>query len=330
MRVLVIGGSGFIGRYVTQQLSGNHDVVVLHRGRTPSLVEAIVADRDDPNELRRALLRIRPDVVIDMIPYTEAQARALVEASRGSAERLVVISSGDVYRNYDGLRRKTATLPDLTPLDEDAPRRETRFPYRGEGYDFDHADDYDKILVEHAVAERSATVLRLPAVYGPGDAQHRLRPYLQRMTDQRPAIVLSNEMGSWRWTRGYVENVAAAIALAATDSRATGRTYNLGEDPAPTEREWIQRIGDAIGWGGRVAGVPATDLPEKLRLPYDWRFDLHTTAARIWREIGFVDPISGTEAMRRSVEWELGQREGWSEIDYSAEDEVLSRSERLA
>ncbi len=54
------------------------------------------------------------------------------------------------------------------------------------------------------------------------------------MDDGRSAILLEKGMTSWRWTHGYVEDVAAAVALAVMDERAAGRTYNLGEaDPLP-------------------------------------------------------------------------------------------------
>src|SRR5436190_8561175 len=83
--------------------------------------------------------------------------------------------------------------------------------------------------------ELPGTVLRLPAVYGPGDRQHRLFPYVQRMHDGRPAILLEHGRASWRWTRGYVENVARAIALAVVQEHATGLIYNVGEAEALTE-----------------------------------------------------------------------------------------------
>ena len=44
--------------------------------------------------------------------------------------RYVVLSSGDVYRNYDGLQRRYDGPPDPTPLSEDAPLREQLYPYR--------------------------------------------------------------------------------------------------------------------------------------------------------------------------------------------------------
>lgn len=42
--------------------------------------------------------------------------------------------------------------------------------------------------------------------------------------------------------RVCVENVAAAIALAATDDRAAGRIYNVCEEPPFSELEWAQQI----------------------------------------------------------------------------------------
>ena len=73
----------------------------------------------------------------------------------------------------------------------------------------------------------SATIIRLPMVYGAGDYIHRLYPYIKRMDDQRPAIVLEEKLAHWQGCYGYVENVARAIALAVNDQRATGSIYNV-------------------------------------------------------------------------------------------------------
>ena len=108
------------------------------------------------------------------------------------------------------------------------------------------------------------TVLRLPMVYGLGDYQHRLFRYLKRMDDKRPVILLDEAEAQWRWTHGYVENVADAIALAVTDERAAGRVYNVCEPFTFTMAEWISKIGQAAGWSGRVMLVPRGRLSEPL------------------------------------------------------------------
>jgi nucleoside-diphosphate-sugar epimerase len=92
--------------------------------------------------------------------------------------------------------------------------------------------------VEEAVMDDPAipgTVLRLPMVYGPGDPLHRFFPLLKRFADGRSFILLADDLAAWRGPRGYVENVAHAIALAATSDQAAGRIYNVCEEPTLSE-----------------------------------------------------------------------------------------------
>src|SRR5262249_10595779 len=151
-----------------------------------------------------------------------------------------------------------------------------------------------KVLVEEVVLsepELAATVLRLPAVYGPGDKQHRLRSYLPRMADDPATLLLAKGQARWRWTRGFVENVAAVVALAVTNSRSGNHIYNVGDEPTLTECEWVERIGEAAGWRGRVVAVPEDELPDEFRHPLDWRYDLWTDTTRIRSEFGNVQPV---------------------------------------
>jgi nucleoside-diphosphate-sugar epimerase len=338
MRVLAIGATGFIGPRLVRLLAGQgHHVSVLHRGETsadlPQEVQHIFGDRDDLSGLKLELERFQPDVVLDLIPYTEAQAKKLVETFRGFAGRVVAVSSADVYRNYAGLRGNSVVPPDRAPLSEDAPLRETLYPYRGYGLPFAWADDYDKIPIEAVVlgdSDLPGTVLRLPAVYGPGDRQHRLRPYLRPMNDGRPVVLLSKEQAEWRWTRGYVENVAAAIALGVVDDRAAGRIYNVGEEPTLTEREWIHRIGEVAGWAGKVVVLPAKHLPEHLRQPFDFRYELATSTRCIRDELGYVEPVPRQEALEQTIEWERSQRDESDRPDYAAEDAALANGKDAA
>src|SRR5580692_9579040 len=96
MRVLVIGGTGFIGPPLVRELARmGHDVAVLTRGGKPRQLpaEMMVGSRADLSALRP-----RADVVIDLILSSGAQAQQLMEAFRGIARRVVAASSMDVYR----------------------------------------------------------------------------------------------------------------------------------------------------------------------------------------------------------------------------------------
>lgn len=312
MRVLVLGGTGFIGSWVVSGLAeAGCDVAVFHRGQTPGRlpdgVREVLGDRRALAEARDALIGFRPDVVVDIALFTQAQAEDVRDLFAGHTGRWVVLSSADVYRQYDGLRGLSEATPDATPLTEESPVRERLFPFRADATDpDDFRYHYDKILVERVVLstpDLPGTVLRLPRVYGPGDRQHRLSQYLSAIDAGQPEIALPQGVAAWRWTRAYVEDVAAAVVLATRAPRASGRIYNVGEAHTTPEADWVRQIGALCGWPGEVRGVdPATtetDWPD-----LDWRYHLDTSSARVREELGYREPLSAEEGLRRTIAWE--------------------------
>lgn len=309
MRLFLIGGTGFIGRAVTQRLvDAGHTVTVFHRGQTsPTLPDAVTVrhgNRDDPKALRDALDAANPEVVLDVIPYTQAQAEALTTVCTGRTDRLVVLSSGDVYRQYDGLRGVSDAPSDPVPLAEDASLRTSRHPYRGTETDFAYAHDYDKILVEEQVnsGDIPATVLRLPKIYGPYDGQHHLGAALTRLRESNGELLLSEAEARWRWSRGYVTNVAAAIVAATTNPVAAGRTYNVGEPDALPQSTWLRRVAEVAGLDTTVRTGPPEKQSEAP--PLDWTYDLALDTRRIRTELKFAEEISHQQALVRTVLWE--------------------------
>jgi nucleoside-diphosphate-sugar epimerase len=145
------------------------------------------------------------------------------------------------------------------------------------------------------------------------------------MHDHRPAIVLGATHARWRWSRGYVDNVAAAVALAVGDERASCRIYNIAAQPAASEADWVQSIATITGWTGAVRVVPDDDLPLALQQPFDFTQHLEVDSSRIRSELGFCETVDEAEGLRRTIEWELRTLHEVPDprLDYRAEDEAL-------
>jgi nucleoside-diphosphate-sugar epimerase len=187
--------------------------------------------------------------------------------------------------------------------------------------------DIDNLEVERALAGDPVlpvTVLRLPVIYGPHDPQRRVAHYVRRMDDGRRTIVLDERLARFRQSRGYVEDVAAAVVMAATDERARGRTYNVAERHTPPWLEWLRKIGEVCGWEGEIIALPTDRLPRSLQFPAPEGQDLYASSERIREELGYAEPVGPSEGLRRAVEWEREQERGERSPDYSHENAVLA------
>jgi nucleoside-diphosphate-sugar epimerase len=160
MRILLIGGNGFIGRFVVTALQQQgHSVALFHRGTSvaPAGVEQILGDRDRFNASAAEMKRFAPEVVIDLVISSGPQAEEFMTLFRGAARRVVMLSSMDVYRAI-GVAQDTEIGPlQEVPLTEDSELRRSLHPYTAEQLKMMRnlfswvTDDYDKIPAERAV-----------------------------------------------------------------------------------------------------------------------------------------------------------------------------------
>ena len=335
MRILLIGGNGFIGRFVVATLKQQgHSLAVFHRGTTaaPAGVDEILGDRNQLNSSTQELKRFAPDVVIDFVISSGSQAEELMNILRGATRRVVMLSSIDVYRAV-GVSHGTESGPlQEVPLTEESELRRTLHPYPPESMQLLHkvftwvTDDYDKIPAERVVMndrELPGTVLRLPMVYGPGDPLHRFYPVVKRIADRRRHIIFPETLAAWHSPRGYVENVAAAILLAATDDRAMRRVYNVCEEPSFSELEWARKIAREMRWEGEFVVLPVERTPRHLLKPGNAAQHWTASSARIRHELEYKEPVAIERAIRQTIRWE---RENpppvafLAQFDYTAED----------
>ncbi len=286
MRILVIGGTGFIGQFVSRRLlKEGHEVAALHRGQkdiAALMPGALSLINDGPLSSLSALergLSFRPDRVVHMLAMTEAGATAALLFS-GHIERLVFASSGDVYRAYGRFIQSEPGPIEPMPLSADSsPLRSRLYPYRtNETVEDSLAYTYEKILVERCLmADRGlrATCLRLPKVYG-------------RENNRFETVYRFASHPDWRWTHGYVENVADAIVLALLHPAAEGRTYNVGEAETPTVSERLQQL-------------PRSSLELAPDEGHDFRQDIVYDTGPIREELGYRETVPFEDSVRRTL-----------------------------
>ncbi|HEV8228445.1 MAG TPA: NAD-dependent dehydratase, partial [Candidatus Limnocylindria bacterium] len=327
---------------VVRELSaGGHDVAIFHRGEHETGLSARVrhihGDRASIGDHRNAFRSFDPQVVVDMRSMTERDARAVVDAVRGIADRIVAVSSMDVYRAY-GRLQGTEPGPALKPpFDEDSPLREKLYPYRDHtppsiGQRPDWLGEYDKILVERTVlgqTDIAGTVVRFPMVHGERDEQRRFYSLWKRMVDDRSAILLSTKSAAFRASRTHVDNAAHAVVVAATDDRARGRVYNVGDPDALTWLDWARLVASQLRWTGELVVAPSEQMPTRLRDSRrdTWDHHLVTETSRIRHELGYRELVGRDEGLARAIAWYAvsppADPAAAASLDYAAEDEAL-------
>jgi UDP-glucose 4-epimerase len=323
MRVMVLGGTRFIGAAIVEELHAHgHELLVVHRGEHEPAdlpeVDHLHADRQDLPHLRGPVEEFGPEAVVDNCAYSTADAETAL-AAIGDDTRLLVVSSMDVYRAFGAVLAGTETDP--LPLDETSPVRPERYPYRGRTLRSTDADTYEKLDVEAAYLAREATVCRLPMVYGERDHQRREEPLLRRLRAGRDRIPAG--AGTWLWTRGYVRDVAAGVRLALESDATVAEVLNLGEARSWSMGLWARHVLEAAGSEAELVRVADVLLPEDLKLLGTVPQHLLVDSSKARDLLGWTE-TDPHEALARSVAWHLAHPPEDPDADLAADDRALA------
>ena len=286
MRILILGGTRFLGRRVAETLLvAGHDLTLLSRrsGGAPTGAKHICAERG------AGLAKLKDscfDLVLDFICYDNEGLDQLV--ANIVFERYVLISSSWLPRLWSGARADelatgpttaAAQLPDVT------------LSYLS-----------GKLLAEQALTKLrqlgcKAVSLRLPIMLGEGDHTGRLDFYRSRMADGGPLIVVDGGQNYAQIT--VMANLAQAIVRWSTESDICRfPVWEALPDEGRSVRAIIETMAAAAGVTATLVDVPAAelarDLPTYLEQEPFWRESaLPRTAANIYSAVDMVPAVFG-------------------------------------
>ncbi len=221
MRILIIGGTAFVGRHIAQAaIDAGHDITLFHRGRTgPDLFPQATHLSGDRNEGLSALRAGDWAATIDVCAYLPRQVRALASALNGRGGHHLFISSASVYRT-----------PVAPGFDESAPLAELADPAVEEIT----AQTYGglKVLCERAAAEMhgsGTTIVRPSYVIGPYDRSYRFTWWVERLARGGEVLAPGEPQDPIQVIDARDMGVAAQVAPAGTRLTWVSRDYLLGE-----------------------------------------------------------------------------------------------------
>jgi nucleoside-diphosphate-sugar epimerase len=165
-------------------------------------------------------------------------------------------------------------------------------------------------------------------VYGAPDMR-RVGSYVKRMLDRRPNIPLGRSFAQWRVSRVAVKDCAEAIALCAFSEHEGPRIFNVAGHDAYSEREWIERIADCMGWKGNITEIDDSVCPPPYNI--DTRQHMIISSQKIRAQLGFQETEPMDSSLAGAVRWaaeSLTSGKHHETTDYEAEDQMLRRIER--
>ena len=321
-RVLVIGGTLFIGRALVRRLLARGDeVTILHRGQgTPfgGSVAEIHCDRNDTSGIRQKLSGERFDFVYDNVydwerGTTAEQVLASAEACAKGLSRYVYMSSVAAYG--EGLDRG-----------EDSPLAAPDHP---EPYVRNKAESERALLGRHRGSGFPAVTLRPPFIYGPENPFYREAFFWDRLLVRRPIIMPGD--GSRLMQFVHVDDLACAAILAAESDEAPGRSYNVAHDHAVTQEEVVRAMAEAAGHAAELVRVDRETIAAHgggaFAPPcyFGQYFDMPPITQKTGKargELGF-QPRTFAEGLADTFHW-YQRQPGREAPDFSWENELLA------
>jgi nucleoside-diphosphate-sugar epimerase len=308
MRILIMGGTRFIGVYLTQLLvQQGHDVTLFNRGNKPAPVEGVkqvTGDRTNVDDLKQ-LASLDFDAVFDNNGRELSDTQPLAELFKGRIQHFVYMSSAGVYLKSD----------QMPHVEGDAVDPKSR--HKGK-------HDTESYLADAGIP---FTSIRPTYIYGPQNYNDLEAWFFDRIVRDRPVPIPGH--GQHFTQFGHVKDLAAAMAKVLGNQSAIGQIYNVSGTREVTFDGLARACAAAVGKDpGSLKIVhydpKAFDFGKKKAFPMRTQHffaDVHKAMTELDWQPEF-DLISGLKDSFQKDYLKIGRDQ--KEIDFSLDDQILA------
>jgi len=298
MRILFIGGTGFISTAVSRLvLARGWELFLLNRGQrhpNPPGCRSLVANIQNPQEIRAALADMRFDVVVDWIAYAAPDIERDLALFKGRTGHFIFISSASAYQKPPSHYLITESTPLHNPFWEYSRNKiacEDRLTraYREDGFPM-------------TIVRPSLTYdPQLPIALG-GWGCYTL---CDRLKKGRPIIVHGD--GSSLWVVTHAEDFGRGLLGLFGNPAAIGHAFHITSDEVLTWNQIYGMIAEALGVDARIVHIPsdfiakvAPNFTGTLLGDKSWSAVFDNSKIKTWVP-GFQCTIPFREGVRRTL-----------------------------
>jgi len=308
MRVVVVGGTGHVGTFLIPRLvEAGYEVVNVSRGeRQPyqahaawRSVERVAMDRtalEEQGSFGAAIAALEPDIVVDMICFTQDSARQLVEALRGRVQHFLL--TGSVWVHGHSVQ---------VPYSE----KEAREPFGEYGIQKDKIERY--LLDQARRYGFPATVVHPGHIVGPGwrpiNPAGNVDLVVFEKLGSGEELALPN-FGLGQLHHVHADDVAQVFFRSILNwSSAVGEAFHAVSPAALTLRGYAEAV---AGWFGQEANLSYLPWEEWIKTVSEQdamltedhiRHSPSASIAKAQRLLGYQPRYTSLEAIYESVSW---------------------------
>jgi nucleoside-diphosphate-sugar epimerase len=308
MHVVVIGGTGHIGSFLTPRLvEAGYSVSCVSRGlrqpyhdhpawRHVARLEVDRREEETGGNFGEWIARLDADAVVDLTCYTPESARQLVSSLRGAVGHL--LHCGTIWVHGPSVQ---------VPTTEDAPRH----PFGDYGCRKATIEAY--LLSEARRSQFPVTILHPGHLVGPGwppiNPAGNFNPQVFSDLAAGAEVLLPN-LGMETVHHVHADDVAQAFVKAISHrSMALGESFHVVSPAALTLRGYAQAMAEWFGVPARLRFVPWEEWRKHFSekdATVTWDHITHSPNCSIQkaqRLLGYEPRYSSLEAVRESVAW---------------------------